>query len=427
HRQHDRAGGRALLHRTGPARAHAVVGRHGRERSRQPARRVVGRDVPGSGHSTGRARVQPGGRGSARRAGPAAAMSALLRVESLRTHFRTPTGVARAVDGVDFEVAAGEVVGIVGESGSGKTVTALSILRLLPDASAAIQPGSRIVFRGRDLLALEERAMRQVRGNDIAMVFQEPMTSLNPAYTAGEQIAEPLRVHRSMGRRAAEERAVELLGLVGIADPASCVNAYPHQLSGGQRQRVMIAIALACEPALLIADEPTSALDVTIQAQILELLTTLRDRLGMAIMLITHDLGVVAEACERVIVMYGGQVVEQATTRALFERPTHPYTQGLLRALPRLGRRGERLAGIPGAVRGATDWPAGCGFHPRCPYAWDRCATEWPPLLRPESGAPVEEAGARVHAARCWLVDEPERRLEVDRAGRGFQVMGGPA
>ena len=354
----------------------------------------------------------------------------LLEVRDLRTYFRTDAGLARAVDGVGFAIRAGEVVGIVGESGSGKSVTSLSIMRLLPQPPAEILAGSSIRLRGRELLDLQDQAMREIRGADIAMIFQEPMTSLNPVYTVGDQIAESLRVHRRMDRRTARDRAVELLRLVGMPDPDTRVDSFPHQMSGGQRQRVMIAIALACEPALLIADEPTTALDVTIQAQILELLASLRQRLGTAILLITHDLGVVAEVCDRVVVMYAGQVVEQATVHELFERPRHPYTQGLLRAIPRLGRRAERLAVIPGTVPAATDWPQGCRFHPRCPYAWDRCVSEHPPLLVVGSGgagaadpllAVPDDGGApAVHASRCWLEDEPARRAEVDRAGRGF-------
>ena len=334
----------------------------------------------------------------------------LLSVKDLRTYFRTDAGVARAVDGVSFALEKGEVLGIVGESGCGKSVTSLSIMRLVPQPAGEIVAGSSIRFRGRELLELDEAGMRKVRGEDIAMIFQEPMTSLNPVYPVGEQIAETLRVHRGMGRAEARTRAIEMLRLVGIPEPAERADAYPHQLSGGQRQRVMIAIALACEPDLLIADEPTTALDVTIQAQILDLLAELRERLGMAILLITHDLGVVAEVCDRVVVMYAGHVVEEGRVADIFRDPRHPYTQGLMQAMPRLGRRKERLAVIPGIVPSATAWPVGCRFHTRCPYAWDLCIREAPSLF---------EAGPG-HSSRCWLEHHPERRAQVDREKGGY-------
>jgi len=260
---------------------------------------------------------------------------ALLEVDNLQTHFRTPDGVNRAVDGISFAVEAGETVAIVGESGCGKSVTANSILRLVPQPPGRI--GGAIRFQGRDLLKLSERAMREVRGNDISMIFQEPMTSLNPVLTIGRQIAEPLRLHQGLSRESVEQRVVEMLGLVGIAEPRRRAREYPHQLSGGMRQRVMIAIALACRPKLLIADEPTTALDVTIQAQILNLMTDLKQRVGAAIILITHDLGVVAEIAERVMVMYAGRKVEEAPVAELFRSPRHPYTRGLLSAVPKLG------------------------------------------------------------------------------------------
>ncbi len=334
----------------------------------------------------------------------------LLEVRDLRTYFHTDAGEARAVDGVSFVVREREVLGLVGESGCGKSVTSLSIMRLVPRPPGEIVEGSSVRLRGRELLALSEKEMRSVRGDDIAMIFQEPMTSLNPVHTVGAQIEEPLRVHRGMRRREARERAIELLRLVGIADPHTRVDEYPHQLSGGMRQRVMIAMALACEPDLLIADEPTTALDVTIQAQILELLAELRERIGMAMLLITHDLGVVAEVCDRVAVMYAGQIVESGAVGDLFREPRHPYTEGLLRAVPRPGRHEERLAVIPGTVPNPAEWPAGCRFHERCPYAWDRCVAEHPPLI---------EVGAG-RASRCWLEERPERREEVRRAGGGF-------
>ena len=330
----------------------------------------------------------------------------LLRVRDLKTYFVTEqgSGTARAVDGVSFDVRPGETLGIVGESGCGKTVTSLSILRLIPEPPGHIRPGSFIEFEGRNILTLEPKELRAVRGNQIAMIFQEPMTSLNPVFTVGDQIAEAVIVHQHLSRAAARRRAIEMLQLVGIPDPEKRVDHYPHQMSGGMRQRVMIAMALVCHPKLLIADEPTTALDVTIQAQILELLERLQAELGMAVMLITHDLGVVAGTADRVVVMYAGQVVEQASTVELFARPLHPYTEGLLASVPRLDasqqyRARGRLHSIPGQVPAATAWPDGCRFHPRCPYAWDRCRAEEPPLL--ESGA---------HTARCWLLAEPQRR-----------------
>ncbi len=319
----------------------------------------------------------------------------LLRVENLRTYFHTPAGVARAVDGVSFSIARGETVGVVGESGCGKSVTALSLLRLIQEPGR-IEAGSHIWFEGRDLLALGAEEMRQVRGNRIAMVFQEPMTALNPVFTVGDQVAEVARVHTGASRKAAWERAVEMLSLVGIPAPRERAGNYPHQLSGGMRQRVLIAMALVMNPALLIADEPTTALDVTIQAQILELLARVQQEFGTAILLITHDLGVVAESTSRVVVMYGGQVVEEAPVRTLFAEPSHPYTKGLMQAMPRVGMSRERLATIPGSVPPPTAWPSGCRFRDRCSHAWDRCAAEAPALV------PVAEG----HAARCHLVED---------------------
>jgi oligopeptide/dipeptide ABC transporter ATP-binding protein len=323
----------------------------------------------------------------------------LLELDSLRTYFYTDTGVARAVDGVSFRVNAGETVGVVGESGCGKSVTALSILRLVRPPGR-IEAGSQIRFEGNDLMTLGEREMQQVRGNRIAMVFQEPMTALNPVFTVGDQIAEVARIHAGMSRRDAWAKAVEMLALVGMPAPEQRAGEYPHQLSGGMRQRVVIAMALVMNPALVIADEPTTALDVTIQAQILELLAGLTRRLGTSVLLITHDLGVVAENCQRVIVMYAGEVVEEATTATLFESAHHPYTEGLLGAMPRVGGDAERLATIPGTVPPPTAWPPGCRFHDRCPYAWDRCAHEHPPLYQLGGG----------HVSRCHLAEEPEHR-----------------
>ena len=331
----------------------------------------------------------------------------LLRVEELRTWFHTRSGIARAVDGVSFDVFPGETVGVVGESGCGKSVTALSLLRLI-DPPGRIEAGSRIEFEGRDLLTASDEEIRKVRGNRMAMVFQEPMTALNPVFTVGDQIAEVARVHDRASRKDAWERAVEMLSLVGIPAPRERAGQYPHEMSGGMRQRVLIAMALVMRPALLIADEPTTALDVTIQAQILELLADLQQRLGTAILLITHDLGVVAEAASRVLVMYGGQIVEQAPVRELFARPAHPYTEGLMRAMPRVGQGRERLETIPGSVPPPTAWPSGCRFRDRCPFAWERCEREAPALL-----------GTLPHLARCHLLDEPERR-ELPRGEKPF-------
>ncbi len=323
----------------------------------------------------------------------------LLAIRDLRTYFRTGAGVARSVDGVSLDVGAGETVGVVGESGCGKSVTALSILRLI-QPPGRIEPGSRIEFEGRDLLTLPEPEMRRIRGRRIAMIFQEPMTALNPVFTVGDQVAEVVRVHGEGTRKEAWARAVEMLAQVGIPSPAERAKHYPHQLSGGTRQRVMIAMALVLNPALVIADEPTTALDVTIQAQILELLAGLQERLGTSILMITHDLGVVAETARRVVVMYAGEVVEESSAIDLFERPHHPYTEGLLASMPRVGHRRERLTTIPGTVPPPTAWPAGCRFRDRCPYAWERCAVEHPPLYQIGGG----------HVSRCHLAVEPERR-----------------
>ena len=315
----------------------------------------------------------------------------LLEVSRLRTTFRTPQGAARAVDDVSFTVRAGETLGLVGESGCGKSVTALSLLRLVRPPGT-IAPDSRIVFESRDLLTLPEREMRRVRGARIAMVFQEPMASLNPVLRVGDQVAEVARIHARASAREARARAVDMLAQVGLPDPAESARKFPHELSGGMRQRVMLAAALLLRPALLIADEPTTALDVTVQAQILDLIARLQREMGMAVLLITHDLGVIAEHAQRVIVMYAGQIVEEAPVRTLFAAPRHPYTRGLLAAAPRLGVRRERLAVIPGAVPSASAWPSGCRFRERCPQAFEQCATE-PPLVR------IGEA----QLARCHL------------------------
>jgi peptide/nickel transport system ATP-binding protein len=318
---------------------------------------------------------------------------ALLEVENLQTHFRTPDGINRAVDGVSFHVAERETLAVVGESGCGKSVMANSILRLVPEPPGKI--AGQIRFQGVDLLTLSDRQMRDIRGNDISMIFQEPMTSLNPVLDVGRQLGETLRLHQGLDWQAAEERAVEMLALVGIPEPRQRVKEYPHQLSGGMRQRVMIAIALACDPKLLIADEPTTALDVTIQAQILDLLRDLKRRVGAAIMLITHDLGVVAEVAERVMVMYAGRKVEEAPVGALFRSPRHPYTQGLLGAVPKLGSSltgtDTRLAEIPGLVPSLKVRIEGCVFASRCAYATDLC----------RQVAPALETKAPGHVAAC--------------------------
>ena len=318
----------------------------------------------------------------------------LLRIEDLRVHFDTDDGVVRAVDGVSFTIGASETLAVVGESGSGKSVTALSILGLVPSPPGR-HAGGTIEFRGRDLTAVRPSELRAIRGRQISMVFQEPMTSLNPVMTCGAQIAEAIVLHERVGRGAARQRAIEMMRTVGIPAPEQRVDEYPHQLSGGMRQRVMIAMALACHPALLIADEPTTALDVTIQAQILELLKRLQSEFQMAVLLITHDLGVVAETADRVVVMYAGQVVESCRVDALFTLPLHPYTAGLLASLPRAGERRASLPVIPGGVPDPLRFPRGCRFHPRCPLVTDRC-------LEDQALREVQPA----HFARCWRAEE---------------------
>jgi oligopeptide/dipeptide ABC transporter ATP-binding protein len=335
----------------------------------------------------------------------------LLTIENLRTYFRTPAGVARAVDGLSLSVHAGQTVGLVGESGCGKSVSALAILRLIAPPGR-IEPGSSIRFEGRDLMALAERDMRRIRGNRIAMIFQEPMTALNPVFTVGDQVAEVARIHDGASRADAWRRAVEVLDRVGMPAPDERAREYPHQMSGGMRQRVMIAMALVMKPALLIADEPTTALDVTIQAQILELLADLQRESGMSILLITHDFGVVAETASRVAVMYGGEVVEEAPVKELFAHAHHPYTRGLLAAVPRLGAGRARLRTIPGSVPAPTAWPAGCRFRDRCASAWDRCEREHPAFY---------QAGTD-HHSRCHLVEEPDRRVGDEAAAPTVDV-----
>jgi oligopeptide/dipeptide ABC transporter ATP-binding protein len=323
----------------------------------------------------------------------------LLRVEGLRTFFYTHGGVLRAVDGIDLTIGHGATLGVVGESGSGKSVTALSVMRLV-DPPGRVEPGSRIVLEGRDLADLDEKAMERVRGKEIAMIFQEPMTSLNPVFTVGDQIAEAIRLHTAASRKETALRVVEMLRLVGIPSPERRVHDYPHQLSGGMRQRVMIGMALSCNPKLLIADEPTTALDVTVQAQILELMKELRERLGMSMLLITHDLGVIAEMVDEVAVMYAGRIVERGPVADVFANPQHPYTEALLRSIPIMGMTyAKPLRVIRGIVPNPLDWPAGCRFAPRCDYAFDRCQTEDPYLLP-----------AATQESACWLSEQGWRR-----------------
>jgi oligopeptide/dipeptide ABC transporter ATP-binding protein len=302
------------------------------------------------------------------------------------------------VDGIDFEIPAGGTLGVVGESGSGKSVTALSIMRLV-DRPGRIDPSSRILLEGRDLVPLDEGEMGRIRGNEVSMIFQEPMTSLNPVFTVGDQIAEAVQLHQDVGARAARERAVEMMRLVGIPSAERRVDDYPHQMSGGMRQRVMIAMALSCNPKLLIADEPTTALDVTVQAQILELMKDLRERLGMSILLITHDLGVIAEMVDEVAVMYAGRIVERGPVTDVFASPQHPYTEALLSSIPLLGMRySQPLKAIRGMVPSPLEWPAGCRFAPRCDYTFDRCIGEDPPLMAVEQ-----------QESACWLCESGRR------------------
>ncbi|HZO81415.1 MAG TPA: ABC transporter ATP-binding protein [Candidatus Binataceae bacterium] len=306
-------------------------------------------------------------------------MQPLLEVKDLRTSFFTDAGEVRVVDGVSFAVAPGKLMGLVGESGSGKTVSVLSIMRLLPERGRVV--GGAVMFEGRDLLKLSEAEMRAVRGAKIAMIFQEPMTSLNPVFTIGSQIGEAVRLHQHTSRHETLARTIEALRMVGIADPERRVNDYPHQLSGGMRQRVMIAMALACNPRVLIADEPTTALDVTIQAQILDLIHELQERLKLAVILVTHDLGIVAQYADDVTILYAARVMEQAAARELFHNPLNPYTRGLLDSIPGVGgQRHRRLRAIPGTIPSASNPPSGCRFHPRCPLAIDECARVVPPL-----------------------------------------------
>ena len=319
-------------------------------------------------------------------ASPAAGTS-LLAVENLGVDFATVDGWVNVVDGVSFTLERGTTLGLVGESGSGKSVTSLAVMGLLPDNAARLRPESSIRLEGAELTKYSERRMQDVRGDEIAMIFQEPATSLNPAFRVGDQVAEMVRRHQGLSRKQAWTRAVDALGAVGIPNPARRAKAYPHEFSGGMRQRVMIAMAISCEPRVLIADEPTTALDVTIQAQVLALLDKLRAELGMALLLITHDLGVVAQVCERAIVMYAGQIVERADVRELYRQPRHPYAEGLLASMPHVAPRARaRLASIPGNPPMPWRMPAGCRFHPRCPYAADECRSGNPELLVVDAG-----------------------------------------
>ncbi|MDT2600589.1 ABC transporter ATP-binding protein [Enterococcus hulanensis] len=311
----------------------------------------------------------------------------LLRVEDLTVKFRTYNGEVTAVNNLELLLNENETLGIVGESGSGKSVTSLSIMGLLEEATSSVS--GKALFKGTDLIAMKEKEKQQYRGNHLAMIFQEPMTSLNPLHKCGKQIIESMRIHTDISKDDAQEKAIELLKLVGIPAPEQRFNEYPHQMSGGMRQRVMIAMALACDPQLLIADEPTTALDVTIQAQILEVLKELRDRLKMGIILITHDLGVVSEVCDRVIVMYTGKVVEQGLIREILDNPKHPYTEGLIAAIPNIQDEKGKLSSIEGMVPQLDNMPQGCSFHPRCPYAMDICKEKRPALTTAENGRKV--------------------------------------
>lgn len=316
----------------------------------------------------------------------------LLKINDLQTHFFSDKGVVKAVDGVTITVNKGETVGIVGESGCGKSVTSLSIMRLLKDTPGKIVGGS-IQFEGKDLIQLPEKSMRSIRGNEIAMIFQEPMTSLNPVYKIGRQLVESIRLHMKKDANEAKEHAIKMLELVGIPRAREIMKEYPHQLSGGMRQRVMIAMAMSCNPKLLIADEPTTALDVTIQAQILDLMRELREESDSSILLITHDLGVVAEMCDRVVIMYAGKVVEESDVNTIFEDPKHPYTKGLLESIPKLGVKIDRLQSIKGNVPAPEQMPKGCKFAPRCPFVMDKCWEREPQLQSVNAN----------HTTRCWL------------------------
>ena len=326
----------------------------------------------------------------------------LLRLENLRTHFKMEGGIAKAVDGVNYSIFPKKTLAVVGESGCGKSVTAMSIMGLIP-CPPGIKAGGKIWYRDQDLRTYNDEQLRKIRGNEIAMIFQEPMTSLNPVYTVGDQIGEAVRLHQGMSRKDAHDKAIEMLAKVGIPSPEKRVDEYPHQMSGGMRQRVMIAMALSCDPEVLIADEPTTALDVTIQAQILDLMTELQDTTGASILFITHDLGVVAEVSDHVAVMYAGKVVEYADAKTLYESPQHPYTVGLFRSIPDLYVRQKQLQTIPGVVPSPLDFPSGCRFRNRCPLADGRCGQEEPLLRNVGEG----------HTVACHAVEEG-RAADVD-------------
>ena len=322
----------------------------------------------------------------------------IIEVKNLKTYFKTDEGTANAVDDVSFNVYPGETLGIVGESGCGKSVTALSIMRLI-QTPPGLFAGGEILFHGEDILKLPDERMREIRGNIISMIFQEPMTSLNPVFTCGNQIVEAVQLHQGLSKIDAKQKAIDMLELVGIPDPHLRVDEYPHQLSGGMRQRVMIAMALSCNPSVLIADEPTTALDVTIQAQILELLQKLQKEMNLSVIMITHDLGVIAEIAHRVIVMYAGEIVEQGNVNEIFKHPTHPYTKGLLKSIPdlsKLGVQDESLYNIKGMVPSATDFPSGCHFHPRCEIMVEKCKSQ-KPVLEPSDKSDT-------HLTRCWEI-----------------------
>ncbi|MFO7890613.1 MAG: ABC transporter ATP-binding protein [bacterium] len=326
--------------------------------------------------------------------------SKILQVKNLKTYFFTENGTVKAVDGVDFEIYQGETLGLVGESGCGKTVTAFSIVKLLDYPGKTV--GGQVFFKGEDLLKKNEKQMRKIRGKEISIIFQEPMTSLNPVFTIGFQITEALKVHYKINKKKAREKAIQLLEKVGIPIPEQRIDEYPHQLSGGMRQRAMIAMALACDPSLLIADEPTTSLDVTIQAQILELMKSLLKQFNSSLIMITHDLGVIAEIADRIAVMYAGKVVEYTDTRSIFYSPLHPYTFGLLTSIPRLDMEIEKLESIPGAVPDPLHFPEGCKFHPRCIFATEKCRKEEPSLME------IKDK----HLVRCWHSDKVQQEVK---------------
>ncbi|HEY6571092.1 MAG TPA: ABC transporter ATP-binding protein, partial [Candidatus Limnocylindrales bacterium] len=347
----------------------------------------------------------------------------LLEVRDLRTSFKVMDGVVPAVDGTSFSLPKGATLAIVGESGSGKSVTAMTIMRLLDIPPAEIGAGSEIWFDGREVLSLSDSEMRKIRGNEMAMIFQEPLTSLNPVFTVGDQIGEQVKLHKKVSQREARDRSIEMLRLVGIPTPERRVKQYPHELSGGMRQRVMIAMALSCEPKLLIADEPTTALDVTVQAQILELLKAIQERTGAALLLITHDLGVVAEMVDNVIVMYAGQIVEQGTVHEVLLEPRMPYTMGLIESIPTVEKRGGKLSAIKGVVPSPFHLPPACRFEPRCPYAWETCRTDPPELFPAGPSGRLARCNLHLGAARQRLdaaIANHDDNMTVDRRITGL-------